>query len=202
MDILSLLDPVSLAKTGGLIGVVSIIFLETGFFVGFFFPGDSLLFTAGFLASQGFLNIWLLLPVLFLASVLGNLVGYAFGKKIGKGIYNHPDTFFFKKAHVEKTEEFFKKHGGKTIILARFLPIVRTFTPILAGVAGMEWKLFATHSIIGGALWTLGLTSLGYVLGSTVPDIDKYLLPIILGIIIVSFLPAVFHVLATKLAKR
>lgn len=201
MDFFSLLDPLTLAKAGGLIGISAIIFVETGLFFGFFFPGDSLLFTAGFLASQGLLDIWLILPFFFVASVCGNMVGYAFGKKVGPKLFSKEDSVFFHKKHVEKTQHFFEHHGGRTILLARFFPIIRTFAPILAGVGGMHWKTFFIYSIAGGALWTIGLTLLGYVLGATIPDIDKYLLPIIGGIVVVSILPAAIHLLKSRMAE-
>lgn len=195
MDVQALIDPMTLVKMGGLVGVVLIIFAETGLFVGFFFPGDSLLFTAGFLASQHFIDIRLLLPLTFIASVLGNLTGYSFGKRVGQKLFSREDSLFFHKKHIEKTKYFFVKHGPKTIFFARFFPIVRTFAPILAGVGQMPYRQFALHSILGGFIWTIGLTLLGYVMGKTIPNIDQYLLPIIAGIVIVSLLPAAIHLL-------
>ncbi|MBI4268303.1 VTT domain-containing protein [Candidatus Uhrbacteria bacterium] len=200
-DLLSNLDPRALLQAGGLFGATFIIFAETGLFVGFFFPGDSLLFTAGFLASQNFLDIRLLLPLLFFAAVAGNLTGYAFGKDVGPKLFSREDSIFFHKKHVEKTKLFFEKHGAKTIFFARFFPIIRTFTPILAGVGGMPYRQFVFHTVCGGFVWTVGLTVLGYVLGTAIPDIDRYLLPIIAGIVIVSLLPGIVHLLLEKMKK-
>jgi len=167
-------------------------------FIGFFLPGDSLLFTAGFLASQGYLNIWILAPLIFIAAILGDNFGYAFGAKVGPALFTKEDSLLFHKDHLVKANNFYAKHGPKTVVMARFLPIVRTFAPILAGVGKMEYRQFFFYNILGGALWSLGLTWLGYFLGSVVPNIDKYLIPIILAIIIVSVLPTLYHVLKNR----
>ncbi len=193
MDIFSGSSLIDLIQAIGFIGVVAIIFAETGLFIGFFLPGDSLLFTAGILASQGVFNIYALVPALFVASVCGNIVGYYFGKHVGPKLFSKQESFLFHKEHIERTKSFFEHHGAKTIIIARFIPIVRTFAPILAGVGAMNFSRFFLHSVIGGILWAAALTILGYALGAAIPDIDRFLLPIIGGIIIVSFLPALFH---------
>ncbi|MFA5886657.1 MAG: VTT domain-containing protein [Patescibacteria group bacterium] len=187
-------DLVALIKTAGYFGLFGIIFAESGLLIGFFFPGDSLLFTAGFLASQGFLDIWLLMGLTFIAAVLGDSAGYMFGEKIGPAIFSKEDSWFFNKNNVYKAEKFFKKHGSKTIVLARFLPVVRTFVPILAGVGTMPYRTFIVYNLIGGALWSLGLSLLGYFLGSLIPGVDRYLLPIIILIIVLSILPSAWHV--------
>lgn len=192
------LDLIELIKTAGYIGLFGIVFAESGLFIGFFLPGDSLLFTAGFLASQGFLNIWILMGVTFIGAVLGDSVGYWFGKKTGNKIFTKEDSLFFKKDNIQKAEEFFKKHGPATIILARFVPIVRTFAPILAGVGTMRYKTFLSFNIVGGALWTIGVSLLGYFLGNLIPNIDKYLLPIILLIIVISVLPNIIHLIKSR----
>ncbi len=184
------LDPLTIIKTVGLLGVVLIIFAESGLFFGFFLPGDSLLFTAGFLASQDYISIWWLLILCFIAAVAGDSVGYAFGRRTGPMIFNREDSLFFHKKHVDRASAFYLKHGKKTIILARFLPIIRTFAPIIAGVGGMEYKTFIRYNLIGGFLWTWGMLGIGYVLGNVIPDVEKYLTPIILIIIAVSFIPA------------
>ena len=191
-------DLISLIKTAGYIGLFVIIFAESGLFIGFFLPGDSLLFTAGFLASQGFLNIWALAPLMFLAAILGDNFGYAFGKKVGPSIFNREDSRFFHKDHMERARAFYEKHGAKTLVLARFLPIVRTFAPILAGVGQMHYRTFFFYNVLGAALWALGMTWLGYFLGATIPGIDRYLIPIILGIIIISSLPTLIHVIKNR----
>lgn len=177
----------------GYIGMFLIIFAESGLFFGFFLPGDSLLFTAGFLASQGFSNIWILVISLSIAAITGDSVGYWFGRKIGPKIFTKEDSIFFNKKHLISANEFYNKHGGKTIIIARFIPAVRTFAPIIAGVAGMHYKTFISYNVFGGLFWVCGLTLGGYFLGKSVPNVDKYLLPIILLIVLVSVLPGILH---------
>ncbi len=188
-------DIVSLAKTAGYAGVSGIIFAESGLLIGFFLPGDSLIFTCGFLASQGILDIKILIPLLFLAAIIGDSVGYSFGFRFGPKIFKKEDSLLFHKDNLLKAQAFFEKHGGKTIILARFIPIIRTFAPILAGVGKMRYAIFAFYNIIGGLLWSVGLLLLGYYLGKAIPDIDKYLLPIILAIIVISVAPNIIHIL-------
>ncbi|MEK7477915.1 MAG: DedA family protein [Patescibacteria group bacterium] len=179
-----------LIKSGGYLGLFAIIFAESGLFFGFFLPGDSLIFTAGFLASQNYLNIWLLIPILFIAAVLGDNFGYGFGKKVGPKIFTKKDSLFFDQENLNRANLFYEKHGAKTLILARFMPVIRTFAPILAGVGQMDYAKFFLYNLVGGALWTISLPLLGYYLGRTIPDIDKYLLPIILLIIFLSILPS------------
>lgn len=186
-------DLKSLIEFGGYIGLFTIIFAESGILIGFFLPGDSLLFTAGFLASQGLLNVWILLPLLFVAAVLGDAVGYTFGKKIGPRIFTREESFFFRPSHVERTAAFFENHGVKTIILARFVPVVRTFAPIMAGVGGMKYRVFAKYNVIGALLWAVGLTLAGYTFGNFIPNADHYILPIVGLIVITSFIPPVWH---------
>jgi len=173
------------------IGLLLIIFAESGLLIGFFLPGDSLLFTAGLLSSQDKfgLNIWVLLAGTFGAAVLGDQVGYWFGKRVGPSLFKRPNSRVFKQEYVGRTHDFFERHGPKTIILARFVPIVRTFAPILAGVAGMRYRVFFRFNVIGAAIWALGVTSAGYILGETVPSIDRYLLPIIALIVLGSLIP-------------
>ncbi|GDX30935.1 membrane protein [Actinomycetes bacterium] len=167
-----------------------IIFAETGLLIGFFLPGDSLLFTAGLLAGQGKLDIWLLLPGVFIAAFVGDQVGYTFGEKLGPRLFNKPDSRFFKQEYVTHTRNFFNKHGSKTIIIARFVPIVRTFAPILAGVGEMDRKTFVIYNVIGAFLWAVGITMLGYILGDVIGEsVDQYLLPIIAVIILISLIP-------------
>lgn len=186
-------DLVEAIKTAGYAGLFAIVFAETGLFLGFFLPGDSLLFVAGFLASQGFFSVILLMVLIFIAAVLGNIVGYEFGRRIGPRIFNKEDSFLFKKEHIVRTQRFYDKYGGKTIMIARFMPVVRTFAPILAGVANMPYRQFLAYNIAGAFVWVVGLTLLGYFLGSFVTDVDKYLLPIVLVIIVLSFLPGFIH---------
>ncbi len=193
-----LLDIESLTRTVGLLGVWAIVFAESGLLVGFFLPGDSLLFTSGFLASQGYFNISLLIAGAFIAAVLGDNLGYSFGHKVGRRLFQKEDSLFFHKDHLTKAENFYKKHGKKTIILARFVPIVRTFAPIVAGMGDMEYKTFFSYNIIGGFLWSVGLTLLGFILGNTIPGVKKNIDIIVIAIIILSLLPNIYHILKDK----
>ena len=198
MEFLAGWDLVTIIQTAGYFGIFGIVFAESGLFIGFFLPGDSLLFTAGFLASQGFLNIWILAALTFLAAILGDNFGYAFGKKVGPAIFSREDSWLFHKDHLVRARLFYDKHGAKTLVLARFLPVVRTFAPILAGVGQMNYSTFFFYNVLGGALWAFGLTGLGYFLGNTIPGIDKYLIPIILAIIVLSSLPTLIHVIKNR----
>lgn len=189
------LDPKFLISTFGLIGVIAIVFAESGLFFGFFLPGDSLLFTAGLFASQGYLNIFLLIIGTIIAAIVGDNVGYAFGKKVGPRIFTKEDSLFFNKKYIYKAQIFYEKHGNKTIILARFMPIVRTFAPIVAGIGNMNYAKFFTYNCVGGVLWTMITVVFGYTLGQIVPGIDQYLLPIVLLIFFLSFLPAIWHLI-------
>lgn len=186
-------DLETLVRTAGYFGLFAIVFAESGLLIGFFLPGDSLLFTAGFVASQGALDIRILAPLCFVAAVAGDATGYAFGRQVGRRLYARPDSRFFRQAHLLQAEAFFAKHGGKAIILARFVPIVRTFTPIVAGMGAMRYARFAAFNVIGGLLWAVGVTVAGYFLGSAIPDIDRYLLPIIALIIAASVAPPAYH---------
>lgn len=179
----------------GYIGVFAIVFAESGLLIGFFLPGDSLLFTAGFLASQGVMNIWVLCIGCFIAAVAGDTVGYIFGQRVGKRLFHKKDSLLFHKDNLEKAQKFYHVHGKKTIILARFIPIIRTFAPIVAGIGDMHYPTFLAYNVIGGVLWAIGVTVAGYFLGSLIPDVDKYLLPIILLIIIASVGPSAWHIL-------
>ncbi|MFA6524566.1 MAG: VTT domain-containing protein [Candidatus Paceibacterota bacterium] len=178
-----------LIKAIGIIGVFLFIFAESGLFFGFFLPGDSLLFTAGILASAGYFNVGLLFLGSFICAILGDSFGYYFGKKIGPKIFSKPDSFFWSKNNLDKTAKFFERYGDKAITLARFVPIVRTFTPIMAGVGQMNYKKFIFWNILGGFLWTGSMTFGGYFLGSYIKDVDKYILPIVLVIIFISVAP-------------
>lgn len=200
-NFINLLDPLVIIKTLGLIGVFFIVFAESGLFFGFFFPGDSLLFTAGFLASQNLLNINILVWGSFLCAILGDSVGYWFGRRVGPKIFNKEDSLFFHKKHIERAQRFYNDYGNKTIFLARFIPIIRTFAPIVAGIGKMNYKNFSTYNIIGGFVWSFFTTFSGYFLGQIIPGVDKYLLPIILVIVVISFLPVVFEILKSKYKK-
>ena len=192
------LQPLVIIQTLGLFGILAIVFAESGLFFGFFFPGDSLLFTAGFLASQNYLNLSLLFFGCFICAVLGDSVGYWFGKKVGPKIFTREDSIFFHKRHVERAQNFYNKYGNKTIFLARFVPVVRTFAPIVAGVGQMKYKDFITYNIVGGFIWSFFWIFCGYFLGQIIPNASTYLLPIILIIIIISILPVVYEFMRSK----
>jgi len=200
-------DLISILKTLGpyaMFAIWGVIYAESGLFFGFFLPGDSLLFTAGVMASQGFMPIAVLSIGCFIAAVLGDSTGYWFGHTFGRRIFEQEKLPLVKKHHLTTAEEFYKKHGKKTIILARFIPAVRTFAPIVAGIAKMDYKTFLSYNIIGGLLWGVGMSIGGYFLGSMIPadKVDRYLLPIILVIIILSVLPAISHVIGDKLKPK
>ncbi len=179
----------ALIGTFGYAGIAAVVFAESGLFFGFFLPGDSLLFTAGFLASSGFFNIALLVLIATAAAILGDSAGYWFGTKIGPFIFSRPDSFWFSKKRIEDAQKFFETHGKKSIVLARFIPAVRTLTPIMAGVGKMRYRSFLTYNILGGALWGTCIPVLGYFLGRTVPDPDRYIIPAVLLIIVLSLIP-------------
>jgi membrane-associated protein len=192
-------DLPQIVKSLGYFGVWAIIFAESGLLIGFFLPGDSLLFTAGFVAytKPELLNIWVLIFGAFVCAVLGDNVGYATGHRFGRRLFQKEDSWLFHKKHLEKTQSFYEKHGKKTLILARFVPIVRTFAPIIAGIGAMHYRTFMSYNLIGGLLWTFGITLLGYFLGKSLPaeQVDKFLLPIIGLIIVVSLIPSIIHII-------
>lgn len=192
------MDLESIIIAVGYIGIFAIIFAESGLLIGIVFPGDSLLFTAGFLSTIGIFDITTLAAICFVAAVTGDSVGYTFGKRVGKRFFTKEKSFFFNPENVLRSQRFYEKHGGKTIILARFLPGIRTLAPILAGVGDMKYSTFISYNIVGGFIWAVGLTTLGYFLGSVVPGIDKYLIPILLVIIITSVLPSIWKLLVSR----
>jgi membrane-associated protein len=183
----------ALIMWAGYVGLTIIIFAETGLLIGFFLPGDSLLVTAGLLASQGVgnLNVYLLGVILSIAAIVGDSVGYSIGRAAGPRIFSREDSRFFKKAHLIKAHEFYQRHGGKTIVLARFMPIVRTFAPVVAGVANMEYRQFVFYNVFGGLLWIWSMLFTGYFLGRYVPGIDQHIEKVILIVIFLSILPGI-----------
>jgi membrane-associated protein len=194
-----------IVKSLGYFGVWAIIFAESGLLIGFFLPGDSLLFTAGFVAytKPELLNIWVLIFGAFVCAVLGDNVGYATGHRFGRRLFQKEDSWLFHKKHLEKTQSFYEQHGKKTLVLARFVPIVRTFAPIIAGIGAMHYRTFMSYNLMGGLLWTFGITLLGYFLGKSLAaeQVDKYLLPIIGLIIVVYLIPSIIHVLKENKAS-
>jgi membrane-associated protein len=197
-----LMDVRQLIIWGGYIGLVIIIFSETGLLAGFFLPGDSLLVTAGLFAAKGDLDIVLLNLLLIPAAVIGDAVGYFIGAKAGKALYSRPNSRFFKRQHLLRAKAFYDKHGGKTIVLARFMPIIRTFAPTVAGAAEMTYRQFASFNIIGGAAWIMSMTLLGYFLGNVVPDIDKHIHIVIVVVVFLSILPAIIEYLRERRAAH
>lgn len=197
-------DLIEFIKWASIIGVALVVFAESGLLIGFFLPGDSLLFTTGFLISAGFLNVNIHLAVLvvFIAAVIGDSVGYTFGRKLGPRLFRKKDARFFKQEYIQQAQTFYEKHGGKTIIIARFIPIVRTFAPIVAGASKMEYRRFLAFNVTGALLWAAGVTYAGYLLGGVFEhfgiEIDTVLLPIIAVIILVSVLPPAIHILRVK----
>jgi len=182
----------------GLIGLFAIVFAESGLFFGFFLPGDSLLLTAGVLsaAHPEVFPIWLVCAVCFVAAVTGDAVGYTFGYRVGRRLYDRPDSRFFKKSHLAAAEDFYRRHGGKTIVIARFLPFVRTFAPIVAGTARMHYPRFALFNFTGAIMWAIGVPLAGYALGSIIPAevLDRWLYVIIAVVIALSILPTAIHI--------
>jgi len=195
-------DLVEVIRAVGYVGVTFAVFAESGLFFGFFLPGDSMLFTAGLLASQGFFNIYILASLIGIAAIVGDSVGYWFGTFVGPAIFTKEDSRFFKKSDIEKAHAFYDAHGPKAIVLGRFIPIVRTFVPILAGVAKMEYMTFLKYNIIGALIWGVGVTVAGYVLGSVIPDAERYILPLAILIIATSFIPVVMEYIQKKKNKR
>lgn len=197
-------DLLEFIKWASIIGVAAVIFAESGLLIGFFLPGDSLLFATGFLIHAGLLpiNINLAVLIIFIAAVVGDSVGYTFGRKLGPRLFKRQDARLFKQEYVQRAQDFYEKHGGKTIVIARFIPIVRTFAPIVAGAGKMDYKRFLTFNLIGGLLWAAGVTYAGYFLGSFFEgiglDIDHVLLPIIAIIILISVLPPAIHIFKDK----
>ena len=186
-------DLPALVQWGGYVGLTIIIFSETGLLVGFFLPGDSLLVTAGLLASQPDfgLNIWLLGAILNIAAIAGNTVGYNIGKATGPRLFSREDSLLFHKKHALRAHAFYEKHGGKTIILAQFMPIARTFVPVIAGVAEMQYSKFIAYNMIGAVLWIWSMLLTGYILGRTVPGVAQHIEKVILLVIFLSILPGI-----------
>jgi membrane-associated protein len=181
-----------LVRVGGYVGLTAIIFAETGLLVGFFLPGDSLIVTAGLLSAQPQfgLNVYVLGVLLTLAAIIGNTVGYAIGRATGPRLFTRDDSLLFKKRHLYRAQDFYQKHGGKTLILARFMPIVRTFVPVVAGLANMPLKAYTAYNVLGAVAWIWSMLFIGHFLGRMVPGIDKHIEPMILIIIALSLLPA------------
>jgi len=186
-------DVEGIIRWGGMAMLLLIVFAETGLLVGFFLPGDSLLVTAGVFAAAGHLDIWTILIAVSIAAVVGDQVGYFIGLRTGPRIFTREDSLFFKRAHLMRAHAFYEKHGGKTIILARFVPVIRTFAPVVAGVAEMNYRHFVTYNVVGGVLWVWGMSLIGYSLKHVVPDIDRHIHLVIAVVIFLSLLPPIIE---------
>ncbi len=193
-----LYDVRGLIEWGGTFLVCAVIFVETGLFVGFFLPGDSLLVTAGVFAGAGHLHLAWLLSLVALCAIGGDQLGYWIGRKAGEGLYRREDSLIFKKRHLQEAHQFYERHGGQAVIIARFVPIIRTFCPPVAGAAKMTYKRYLLFDIAGGFLWVWGMVLLGYTLGRTVPNVDHKIHYIIAAVIVASFMPAAYHAWKSK----
>ncbi len=191
-----------LVQWAGIFGLAAIIFSETGLLVGVFLPGDSLLVTAGLLAARGYLNVYALAPLLTVAAICGNSVGYFIGRATGPRIFNRENSLFFNKKHAIRAHEFYAKYGRKTIVLAQFMPIIRTFAPVVAGVGGMKFRQFITFNIIGAVIWIWSMVGIGYFLGSYIPGIDQHIEIVIAIVIFISILPGLISGYRARRAKR
>jgi len=191
-----------LVQWAGIFGLAAIIFSETGLLVGVFLPGDSLLVTAGLLAARGYLNVYALAPLLTVAAICGNSVGYFIGRATGPRIFNRENSLFFNKKHAIRAHEFYAKYGRKTIVLAQFMPIIRTFAPVVAGVGGMKFRQFITFNIIGAVVWIWSMVGIGYFLGSYIPGIDQHIEIVIAIVIFISILPGLISGYRARRAKR
>jgi len=194
-------DVQGLIEWGGTVLVCVIVFVETGMFAGFFLPGDSLLVTAGVFAASGHLKLAELLSVVTLCAIVGDQVGYFIGHRAGAALYRRPDSRFFKKRHLENAHEFYERYGGKTVIFARFIPIIRTFCPPVAGAARMKYARYLAYDICGGFLWVWGMVLVGYTLGRTIPHVEKRIHYVIAAVIVVSLLPAAYHAWKSRNTK-
>jgi len=191
-----------LVRLVGLIGLIVIVFAETGLLIGFFLPGDSLLITAGLFAARGDFNIVGLNLALIAAAILGDATGYWIGRRTGQALYSRPDSLLFRREHLRITHEYYERHGGKTIVIARFIPILRTFAPVVAGVAEMGYRNFASYNVIGGILWVSSMTLCGYLLGNLIPDIESRIHIVVAVVIFLSLLPPGIAWLRAILAKK
>lgn len=195
-------DIKGLIEWGGMLLICLIVFIETGLFVGFFLPGDSLLVTAGVFAAAGHLDLGALLLLVSICAVVGDQVGYWIGRRAGQALYSRNDSLIFKKRHLERAREFYARYGGKTIVIARFVPVVRTFAPPVAGAANMDYKKFVFFNIMGGILWVWSMVLIGYFLGSSVPEIDKHIHIVIAVVVVLSIVPAVIEIVRQRSQKN
>lgn len=200
------LDPETIIRSFGtfaLVGILAMVFAETGLLIGFFLPGDSLLFTTGLLVATGFIEqpLWLVALLVGIAAFVGDQVGYWIGRKTGPVIFNKPDSRWFKQEYVDHTYQYFERYGGRTIVMAQFVPIVRTFAPVVAGVANMDYRTFVKYNIVGAVLWGMGVTTLGYLLGQ-IDFVAQHIEFILIGIVVISVVPMIVEVLRNRRRSR
>ena len=196
------MDVSSLIQGGGLLAITLIVYAESGLMVGFFLPGDTLLLSAGVLAAQGQFPIGLTVALIAVAAILGDNTGYMIGRTMGKRLFRKKDGIIFRQEYVERTEAFYEKHGAKTMMVAHFLPIVRSFAPLVAGVGKMPRAKFVMYDAIGDIAWAAIVTLLGYWFGSRIPNLDKYILPTVLAVMFISFAPMVWHIVGNRETRR
>ena len=188
----------ALVRWGGYVVLTAIVFTETGLLIGFFLPGDSLLITAGLVAATGALNIWWLNVLLIAAAIIGDSVGYAIGRRLGPALFTREKSRLFNPKHIERTRQFYERHGAKTIVIARFVPIVRTFAPVVAGVGLMEYRRFIIYNVVGGVGWVVSMTWAGYLLGRTIPNIGRHLHIVVIVVIVLSLIPIAVEILRER----
>ena len=191
-----------LVRWGGLLGLTAIVFSETGLLVGIFLPGDSLLVTAGLVAARGYLNVYHLFSALTLAAILGNSLGYLIGRTTGPRVFRRENSLLFNKKHAIRAHDFYETYGRKTVVIAQFMPIIRTFSPVIAGVAGMKFGDFMRYNVFGAFLWVWSMLGIGYFLGSYIPGIDRHIEIVVVIVIFISLLPGLIGGFRTRRARR
>ncbi len=201
-NVVDILDVNTLIASGGLLLIAFLVFAESGLLFGFFFPGDTLLFAAGIFAYQGHFSLWLVIGIVICCAIAGGRVGYWIGQKTGPKLFKKEDGILFRREYIEKAENFYEKHGGKTILLARFIPVVRTFAPVVAGVGNMSLPSFNFYNILGSGIWAISVTVLGYFFGSKIPNIDAFILPIILTVTLITFSSPAYSIMKDQKARK
>jgi membrane-associated protein len=197
-----MLDVTHIIQAGGLLLIAGIIFAESGMFVGFFFPGDTLLLSAGVFIAAGKLSFITVLPVIALAAILGDNLGFHIGKRYGRRLFRKPDGILFRQEYVQRAEAFYEKHGSKTVLLAHFVPIVRTFAPAVAGVARMDYKKYVAFDAVGDIAWTVIVTFIGYWFGKRIPNLDHYILLAVAAVIVISLCPTLYHLIRALQTRK
>ncbi len=195
-------DVTHIVQTGGLLLIAAMIFAESGMFIGFFFPGDTLLLTAGIFAAQGKLSVISVIGVVAIAAIIGDNVGYHIGKRYGRRLFSKPDGIIFRQEYVQRSEKFYEKWGSKTMLIAHFVPVVRTFAPAVAGVGRMNYKQFVIFDAIGDIAWAVSVTLIGYWFGTKIPNIDHYIVLAVMAVVLITLGPTVYHLVRALLEKR